>query len=145
MVNGNNGFLLAMLRRNMSPLLIGAIVIITLALVFYSIGVIGEARRKNLLWKDIIWFGLGLVADFIGTMLMRQISMNGDNILAPWANTLMTISGTAAIILMLIHIVFAVLVMFKFPDYRKKFHKWSVVIYAFWLVSYISGPIGLMG
>lgn len=129
----------------MSPLLISAIIVITLALIFYSIGVIGEARRKQLLWRDILWFGLGLVADFIGTMLMRQISQNGDNILAPWANTLMTVSGTAAIILMFIHIVFALLVMLKYTDYKSKFHKWSIVIYAFWLVSYISGPIGLMG
>lgn len=129
----------------MSPLLITAIVIITLALVFYSIGVIGEARRKNLLWRDVIWFGFGLVADFIGTMTMRQISQSGEGVLAPWANTLMTISGTAAIILMLVHIVFAVVVMLKFPNYREKFHKWSVVIYIFWLISYISGPIGLMG
>lgn len=129
----------------MSPLLITAIIVITLALVFYSIGVIGEARRKQLLWRDILWFGLGLIADFIGTMLMRQISQNGDNILAPWANTLMTISGTSAIILMFVHIVFALLVMLKYTDYKSKFHKWSIVIYAFWLVSYISGPIGLMG
>lgn len=129
----------------MSPLLITAIVIITLALVFYSIGVIGEARRKNLLWRDVVWFGAGLVADFAGTMAMRAISQSGETVLAPWANTLMTISGTAAIILMAIHIVFAVIVMTKFPDYRKKFHKWSVVIYIFWLISYISGPIGLMG
>jgi len=129
----------------MSPLLIAAIIIITLALVFYSIGVIGEARRKKLIWRDVVWFGCGLVSDFIGTMTMRQISLNGENVLAPWANTLMTISGTAAIILMLIRIIFAVLVMLKFPNYKEKFHKWSIVIYVFWLISYISGPIGLMG
>lgn len=129
----------------MSPMLIAAIIIITGALIFYSIGVIGEARRKNLLWRDVVWFGAGLVADFTGTMLMRQISQSGEGVLAPWANTLMTISGTAAIILMAIHIVFAVLVMLKYTDYKTKFHKWSIIIYAFWLISYISGPIGLMG
>lgn len=129
----------------MGPLLITAIIVITLALVFYSIGVIGEARRKKLMWRDVTWFGFGLVADFIGTMAMRQISMSGENVLAPWANTLMTISGTAAIILMLIHIVFASLVMAKFSNYKERFHKWSIVIYVFWLISYVSGPIGLMG
>lgn len=129
----------------MSSLLISAIIIITLALIFYSIGVVGEARRENLLWRDIVWFAAGLAADFTGTMLMRQISQSGETVLAPWANTLMTISGTAAIILMLIHIVFAIVVMLKFPDHRKKFHKWSLVIYGFWLISYISGPLGLMG
>ena len=108
----------------MSPLLISAIIIITFALVFYSIGVIGEARRKQLLWRDIVWFGLGLVADFTGTMLMRQISQNGEKVLAPWASNMMTISGSAAILLMLVHIVFALFVMFKRPAYRIKFHKW---------------------
>jgi len=57
----------------------------------------------------------------------------------------MTISGTAAIILMAVHIIFALAVMVKKPEYGVKFHKWSIIIYVFWLISYISGPIGLMG
>lgn len=128
----------------MSPSLITAIVIITAALVFYSIGVIGEARRKKLLWRDVAWFGAGLVCDFTGTMVMRGISTSGGKLLAPWADVLMTISGTVAISLMAIHIIFAILVLTKFQGYRTRFHVWSVVIYVVWLVSYASGPIGLM-
>lgn len=129
----------------MSPLLISAIVVITLALVFYSIGVLGEAKRKLLKWKDVYFFAAGLIADFTGTMMMVQISNRGENVLAPWASQLMAISGTAAIFLMAIHIVFAIVVMRKYSSYRESFHKWSLVIYCLWLVSYVLGPLGLMG
>lgn len=129
----------------MNILLIGAIVIITLALVFYTIGVMGEARGKNLMWKDVYWFAAGLLCDATGTFLMSRISASGEKVLAPWASTLMAVSGTLAILLMAIHIVFAVLVLKKYPSHRTTFHKWSLTIWGLWLVSYIVGPIGLMG
>lgn len=128
----------------MKPILIIAIIAITQALIFYSIGVIGEARRKNLMWSDIRWFGAGLLCDAVGTFLMNRMSATGDKLLAPWAGTLMAISGTLAILLMAIHIVFAVVVMKRHESYRTKFHKWSVAIWVIWLVSYVVGPIGLM-
>lgn len=127
----------------MNITLIAAIVIITLALVFYSIGVLGEARRRLLLWRDVAWFGAGLTCDAAGTGVMTWMTANGERVLAPWAGTLMAVSGTAAITLMAIHIVFAVIVM-RGESYRTRFHGWSLVIYALWLVSYVLGPIGLL-
>jgi len=124
-------------------MLIASIVIITAALVFYSIGVIGEARRKMLMWKDVGWFAAGLASDATGTFLMSRMASSGERHLSPLASQMMTISGTLAIALMAIHIVFAV-VLLKRDTYREKFHKWSLAIWAVWLVSYAIGPIGLM-
>lgn len=128
----------------MNLLLIASIIIITLALIFYTIGVLGEAKRKLLEWKDVWWFAAGLFCDSTGTFLMNRISSSGEKLLAPWAGTLMAISGTVAIILMIVHIIFAVVVMKKYDEYRSRFHKWSLVIWLLWLFSYIVGPIGLI-
>lgn len=125
----------------MSPLLISAIIVITLALVFYSIGVFSEARRKMLEWKHVAWFTAGLVCDITGTLMMRGLS--GDGLMSPLGATLMAVSGTLAVVLMVVHIIFAV-VLLKKNVYRDKFHKWSIIIWVIWLVSYVLGPIGLM-
>lgn len=125
----------------MSPLLISAIIVITLALVFYTIGVFSEARKKMLEWKHVGWFAAGLVCDITGTLMMRGLS--GDGLMSPLGATLMAVSGTLAVVLMVVHIIFAVIVL-KNDVYRDRFHKWSVVIWIIWLISYALGPIGLM-
>ena len=126
----------------MSPTLIAAIIAITAALVFYSIGVLGEARRKVLKWRDAGWFAAGLVADTTGTLLMSNIASSGEHVLAEWSQTLMAVSGTLAIALMAGHLVFALVCLIS-NVYLEKFHRWSLVIYAVWLFSYVVGPLGL--
>ncbi|AOZ72161.1 TIGR03987 family protein [Boudabousia tangfeifanii] len=121
-----------------------AIITISLALVAYSFGVISEARRKNLFWRDVAWFGVGLVFDTTGTILMSVMSNNGDKVLAPWASSLMSITGSLAIALMAIHILAAVYVLKVRPQARKMFHPVSVAIYVIWLISYLVGMLGVM-
>lgn len=128
----------------MSPLLICAIIVITAALVFYSIGVIGEVRRKKLVRKDIVFFGIGLVCDGVGTYLMSLMSSSGQTYLSPVASTLMAISGTVAIALMAVHIVLALIVLYKEKRFKEVFHRLSLTIYIIWLCAYALGPIGLM-
>lgn len=127
----------------MSPLLISSIIIITLALVFYTIGVMGEFRRKYLEVRDAVWFGAGLLADATGTFLMNRISESGESYLSPLASILMSISGSMALLLMLIHLILAI-VFLKKDKYREKFHTVSITIWSFWLIAYALGPIGLM-
>ena len=50
--------------------LIFAIITITLALVFYTIGVFGERKAKTLNKNHVIIFWLGLIFDTIGTFTM---------------------------------------------------------------------------
>lgn len=127
----------------MDPLLIASIVIITLALIFYSIGVLGEFRRKFLEKRDALWFGAGLLCDTTGTFIMNRISTAGGTYLSPTADFLMNISGSLALLLMLLHLLIALILLRK-NVYRDKFHTVSIVIWAFWLIAYILGPIGLM-
>lgn len=128
-------------------MLVAAIVIITLALVFYSIGVWAERIQRTLTWWHAAFFALGLAADTTGTLLMSQIaaSRRADGVAAGGLDQLMAITGLAAIILMAIHLVWAVIVLIRNRANEKAvFHRFSIVVWAIWLVPYVLGAAGAM-
>ncbi|MEA1882956.1 MAG: TIGR03987 family protein, partial [Thermotogota bacterium] len=57
-------------------MLITAIITISLALVFYTSGVFMERKRGMLSVFHTILFGLGLVFDATGTLIMGQIAQS---------------------------------------------------------------------
>jgi uncharacterized repeat protein (TIGR03987 family) len=126
----------------MHNLLIPAIVAITLALVFYSTGVWAEHKGKELKQWHVNLFWIGLAFDTIGTTLM-SIMARGD---AESTNQMITLvhgtSGAIAILLMAIHAVWATSVI-RGKNQKKKlaFHKFSVVVWAIWLIPYIAGMV----
>ena len=80
-----------------------AIISISLALVFYSIGTWAERIQRTLKLWHIIFFLFGLCADTLGTALMSQIaSANVGN-----TDPLHAVTGLLAIILMAIHALWA--------------------------------------
>ncbi|RKS89306.1 putative repeat protein (TIGR03987 family) [Microbacterium sp. AG790] len=124
-----------------------AIVIITAALVFYSIGVWAERIQRTLRWWHAGMFALGLAADTTGTLLMTQISAGrrADGIAETAAGTLMAFTGTAAIVLMAIHLIWAVIVLLRGRESEKRaFHRFSIVVWAIWLIPYVAGAISAM-
>ena len=52
--------------------LLAAIVIISMALIFYSVGVWSERIQGRLKGWHVTAFGLGLVCDFVGTALWQS-------------------------------------------------------------------------
>ena len=58
----------------MQPLLMKAVIAITLALVFYTIGVWSEHRAKVLKPLHLVFFWFGLCMDTAGTMMMVTVS-----------------------------------------------------------------------
>lgn len=116
--------------------LIMAIITITLALIFYTIGVFSERKSGTLKKFHVIIFWIGLLFDTTGTTIMSIIS-NGGSLLS-----LHGITGALAIILMLFHAVWATRVFIK-KDKEKleSFHKFSIVVWLIWLVPYILGMI----
>lgn len=115
--------------------LMSAIVIISLALCFYTIGVWGERIQKNLKFWHIIFFILGIVCDISGTSLMAKFAhMTGDH------NTLHTVTGLSAVILMLIHAVWALWTYFRGSEKnRRNFNKFSILVWTIWLIPYFIG------
>jgi len=109
-----------------------ATLIITLALVFYSIGVWSERLAGVLKPWHLAFFWLGLVCDTWGTGLMFEMAggMNFD---------LHGLTGALAISLMAVHAVWATLVLIRKDEgWIYRFHRFSVVVWAIWLVPYFS-------
>lgn len=123
----------------MSGTLITAIITITSALVFYTIGVWSEHRSKKLKKIHLIFFWLGLCMDTTGTILMGRIaeqSIFSGNL------SLHGITGALAIILMIVHAIWATIVLMKNnEDSAKNFHRFSIAVWAIWLVPYILGMV----
>ena len=109
-----------------------ATIIITLALIFYSIGVWSERIAGELKKWHLVFFVLGLICDTWGTGIMIEFSegMSFD---------LHAITGMIAIILMFIHALWAYLVLRKNDEKAiKNFHKFSVLVWVIWLIPYFS-------
>ena len=111
----------------MSPLLMKAVIAITLALVFYTIGVWSEHRAKVLRPAHLVFFWLGLCMDTAGTMMMSRLA-------------------DVAIILMMIHAVWATVVLVRRDERAMHtFHRFSVVVWVIWLVPFVIGMMmGMM-
>lgn len=109
-----------------------ATIIITLALLFYTIGVWSERISGRLKAWHLAFFWLGLVCDTWGTGLMMEMS-------GGLTFDLHGASGLIAIILMFLHAIWASVVLIR-KDARwiTSFHRLSVAVWVIWLVPYFS-------
>ena len=108
------------------------VIIINLALVFYSIGVWSERIACRLKWWHLAFFVLGLICDTWGTSLMFEMAggMTFD---------VHGLSGLLAIVLMLVHAVWAFIVLLRKDEKAiQNFHKFSLVVWCIWLIPYLS-------
>jgi len=124
-------------------MLIYAIIFITLALVFYTIGVWSEKLQGTLKPWHLGLFLLGLVCDTTGTLLMENIAKNSVQVTSGF--NLHGVTGVLAIALMLIHAIWAAVVLIKKNENMiSKFHKFSIIVWIIWLVPFISGAMSHM-
>jgi uncharacterized repeat protein (TIGR03987 family) len=119
----------------MSTPIIVSTVLITLALVFYSLGVWSEKIAHYLKPWHVIAFWIGFAFDVSGTLAMHYISDKPFNILEPH-----TLTGQIAIWLMLFHAAWATRVIFRNDEKLKNnFHRFSLFVWLVWLVPYLGG------
>jgi uncharacterized repeat protein (TIGR03987 family) len=117
---------------------IAAIVAISLALVFYTLGVWSEKFAGRLRGRHLALFWIGLVFDTTGTTLMGEIAGGLDF-------NLHGITGVLAIILMLSHALWATLVFVRQDEQKlRDFHKFSLFVWLVWLLPYFTGMIAAM-
>ena len=118
--------------------LIMAVITITLALVFYTIGVFSERKAHILKKQHVLIFWLGLIFGTTGTTIMSFITKDGAG--GQSGMGLHGITGDLAIILMLFHALWATLVLVKKGEKKQEsFHKFSIFVWLVWLVPYILG------
>ncbi len=109
-------------------------ILITLALVFYSLGVWAERLSRYLEGWHVAAFWTGFVFDVSGTTAMELIEP-GMN----WTSS-HTITGQIALWLMLAHAVWATRVVRRGDeDMRLRFHRFSLLVWCVWLVPYFGG------
>ncbi len=122
----------------MSPLLILAMAAITLALVFYTIGVFAERHSGELMPRHVLLFWLGFACDTTGTTVMTVMAHQAQGTVSP----LHAITGAIAIVLMLFHAVWATVVLVRNnPKQRENFHRLSIGVWLFWLIPYCIGML----
>ncbi len=115
-------------------------VLITLALVFYSIGVWSERFAGRLKPWHLAFFWAGLACDTAGTGIMME--MAGSISLVE----MHSLTGVIAILLMAVHAIWASVVLAR-KDERAivNFHRFSVFVWVIWLVPYLNGFFMNMG
>ena len=108
-------------------------ILITLALVFYSVGVWSERIAGRLKGWHLIFFWVGLVFDTTGTGIMFEMAgrIGAD---------IHSITGVLAILLMLVHAIWATIVLVRKDEKAiSNFHHFSIFVWALWLIPYFTG------
>ena len=119
----------------MPALVITSTVLITLALIFYSLGVWSERIAKYLKSWHVIAFWIGFAFDVSGTYAMHLLAKGPFDITEPH-----TLTGQIALWLMLIHAGWATRVVMKNNEkLRMSFHRFSIVVWLIWLIPYFGG------
>ena len=119
-------------------MVIFAAAVISLALVFYTIGVFAERRSGTLKPKHLALFWMGFVFDTTGTTVMTLVA--GANTGA--GSQLHAITGGLALSLMLFHAVWATIVVIRGNNRSKaNFHRLSICVWLFWLIPYTVGAL----
>ena len=117
----------------MTSELIISTILITLALIFYSIGVWSERFAGRLKGRHLVFFWAGLVFDTTGTGMMFEMA-------GGIGSDIHSVTGIIAILLMLVHAVWASVVMaLKNERAITKFHHFSVFVWVIWLIPYFTG------
>jgi uncharacterized repeat protein (TIGR03987 family) len=113
-------------------------IVISLALVFYSIGVWSERIQGKLKIWHLVFFWCGLVFDTWGTGLMFELA--GGMTLE-----LHAITGVIAILLMLVHAIWATIVLVRKDEHAiLTFHRFSLLVWFIWLIPYLSPMLGIL-
>ena len=126
----------------MSTLVIVSTTLITLALVFYSIGVWAERLARFLEPWHVAAFWVGFVFDVGGTWTMHKMAEGPFDLF-----DLHTLTGQIALWLMLAHAIWATVVIRRGSDQvRAGFHRYSLIVWLIWLVPYFGGMyVGMRG
>ncbi len=116
----------------MSTLTIFSVSLITLALIFYSIGVWAERVSRYLKSWHVIFLRTGFTFDVSGTCAMHLVATGPFDLTEPH-----TLTGQIALWLKLFHAVRSSKVVIESNStLRESFHKFSLFIRIIWLIPY---------
>ena len=119
-----------------------AAILITLALIFYSLGVWSERLASYLKPWHVAAFWTGFAFDVAGTWTMHRMATGPFDL-----RELHTLTGQIALWLMLAHAIWASRVAYRgSEEARTGFHRYSLFVWLVWLVPYFGGMyLGMKG
>ncbi|HWR07864.1 HsmA family protein [Sporomusa sp.] len=127
--------------------MIQAVILIIIAFIAYTVGIWSEKIQGQLKRWHVLLFWCGLVFDILGTSVMGILYRNsaastvqGLTGFWPAHSDFHSLTGLFALIIMLLHAGWATVVVYnKNSQWIKKFHQYSVTVWAIWLIPFISG------
>ncbi len=124
----------------MAPILIAGTIIVNLALLFYSIGIITEQRRHRVTQRVLTFLVLGVIFDVTATVCMIAGSPN-----PPYS--LHGLLGYSSLAAMLVETISAWRHRSRNGDgeVSRKLHLYSRIAYIWWVTAYITGALLVMG
>lgn len=120
----------------MNPGLIRAVAVVTIALVFYSIGVITE-QRKHAVTRFVLFFLTGgVILDITSTTLMIISS----------GNIPITVHGIIGYTALLVMLIDGILIWRQWRrngsgPVPRRLHLYTRIAYGWWVIAYIAGAI----
>jgi uncharacterized repeat protein (TIGR03987 family) len=115
-------------------------IIMSAALVFYTAGVMSERVQRTLRGWHVALFWLGLACDGYATSMMGRLVAAGQD-----PGVIHSVTGVSAFWLMALHAAWATWVLFRgSKEARTGFHRYSIVVWAIWLLPYFGGMIAGM-
>lgn len=115
--------------------MIASATLITLALVFYTVGVWAERLCRYLKPWHVGAFWTGFFFDVCGTLAMHRLATEPFDLRHPH-----TLTGQIALVLMLAHATWATWTVRRGSDHlRGVFHRYSLFVWLVWLVPYFGG------
>jgi len=119
----------------MTGTLLWAVIVITLALVFYTIAVWSGKVAGRLKSWHVTLFWMGLACDLVGTILMAVLA-------GGLSYGVHTASGIVAILLMLGQAIWATQIMRRGDEAaRRDFPNRAIGVWVIWMIAFVSGAM----
>ena len=120
----------------MNPIIIRATVVVTFALIFYSIGVITEQRKSAISTRVLLFLTAGVLFDIASTALMIVGSTNIP----------LTVHGVIGYSALLAMLVDAILIWRHWirngsSRITRGLHLYTRIAYSWWVMAYIIGAV----
>ncbi len=118
-----------------NPLLFSSLTIISLAMIFYTVGVWSEWYVKQLRPWHVVCFSSGVVTDTIGTGIMMYMGQ-----MTNFHDTFHLVTGWLALILMIIHAAWAIRTIRRGCEHELQvFNRFSIFVWCVWMIPYCTG------
>ncbi len=119
----------------MTIMLILSTSLITLAVIFYSLGVWAERVARYLKRWHLYALWAGFVFDVAGTIAKGKLMDNPFDL-----NDLHTLAVQIAPLLMLAHAGWATMIVWRGSEKNRiEFHNYSILVWMMWLILYLGG------